>query len=314
VADAATAQARAVRAKTLLGETPLVLLLTAEAARLAGDAETAAVHFEKLTADKALGFAGHHGLLRHSLAVADHDKAAVHATTAARKFPGSAWVQKQRLHLAVAQKHWADGLAFTNDPAEIAALGSAAAQVADPRQGVKLAQAALRAVPGFAPALVAYAAALRALGKERAARGVLKNGFKGNPHPLIAAAYVAGFGTPIERAQAAQSLAAVAPAQGESALIQAQTALAADLPGEARRHAHDAIAAGMTDARPLAVLAALEGKPAPAAPVPGWICEACNTKSENWVPVCPHCQKLGGMAWRALGTALAVLPPDRLLT
>jgi HemY protein len=302
VGDGAQAAIQGKRAQVFLGDTPLVLLLLAEAARLAGDHATAVQNFERLSADEHLGFAGQHGLLRHSLAAADHETAERHAETAAQKYPGSQWVAQQRLHLAVAQKHYAKALVFARAPAEVAALAVAASVTAEPREATALAQRALRARPGFAPAAAAYAESLRKRGKARAASRALLDSWKAAPHPLIAATYLAGFATPLERAKAAGDLAPGA----ETELVLAQTALAANLPGEARRHAEAAMAAGLSDARPRAVLAALDGTAAPVGPVPGWRCEACQAESVDWAPVCPHCHKLGTLDWVSAGTQLTV--------
>jgi HemY protein len=298
VGDGKLAETAAIRAQKFLGETPLVLLLLAESARLAGDHDTAAQNFERLSADKHLGFAGHHGLLRHSLAIEDHETAAAQAGAALQKFPGANWVQQQRLHLAVAQKHFAQALTLTREPHEIAALATAAAATATPREATTLAERALRAIPGFAPAAVAYAHALRARNKPRAAASALLASWKAAPHPQIAAAYLEPYPTPIARAQAASTLAAAAPQHPESSLILAETALAANLPAEARRNAEAAIAAGLTDARPLAVLATLDSSPPPTSPVPAWTCTACGTQTPDWTPTCPHCKKLGFLSWQ----------------
>ena len=61
--DAAAARAEAGRARKLLGDTPLVLLLAAESARLAGQAEQAQAAFPQLTRHKDMAFLGHRGLL-----------------------------------------------------------------------------------------------------------------------------------------------------------------------------------------------------------------------------------------------------------
>jgi HemY protein len=145
---------------------------------------------------------------------------------------------------------------------------------------------------------VAYAHALRARNKPRAAASALLASWKAAPHPQIAAAYLEPYPTPIARAQAASTLAAAAPQHPESSLILAETALAANLPAEARRNAEAAIAAGLTDARPLAVLATLDSSPPPTSPVPAWTCTACGTQTPDWTPTCPHCKKLGFLSWQ----------------
>ncbi|HEY1856919.1 heme biosynthesis HemY N-terminal domain-containing protein [Acidocella sp.] len=298
--DAAAARAEAGRARKCLGDTPLVLLLTAESARLAGMAEQAQEAFRQLAQHKDMGFLGHHGLLRHSLAVQDHEAARDHVVAAERAYPGSAWLQEQKKALAVRQQDWGTALALTRNPAEIAAFATAAASASTtPQNALAYAKKAVKASPGLAPAVVAYAAALRQVGKPRAAKKALAVGWKAAPHPLIAAAYLDPLATPLERAQAASELAAVRPNHPESELVLGETALAARLTGEARRHAEAALATHADDGRATDILARLEGKLAHAGSDAGWVCESCQTRCVDWAPICPHCQRLGTLVWRA---------------
>ena len=114
--DAAAARAEAGRARKLLGDTPLVLLLVAESARLAGQAEQAQAAFSQLTRHKDMAFLGHRGLLTHSIAQGAHDEAHAHALAAEDAYPGSHWLRGQRLELAVRQENWAGALALTKAP------------------------------------------------------------------------------------------------------------------------------------------------------------------------------------------------------
>jgi HemY protein len=302
--DVAAARAEAGRARKCLGDTPLVLLLTAEAARLAGKADQAQEAFRQLARDKDMGFLGHHGLLRHSLAAQDHEAAQDHALAAERAYPGSVWLQEQKKDLAVRQQDWGAALALTRKPAEIAAFATAAARASlTPQNTLAYAKKAVKADPGLAPAVVAYAAALRQAGKPRAAKKALAAGWKVAPHPMIAAAYLEPLATPLERAQAASELAAAHPGHAESELVLGETALAARLTGEARRHAEAALAAQGDDGRAADILARLEGKQAHAFSEAAWICEGCQTRCADWAPVCPHCQRSGTLVWQAKGKA-----------
>lgn len=303
--DAAAARAQAGRARKLLGDAPLVLLLTAESARLAGQAEQARAAFEKLTQHKDLAFLGHRGLLRQSAAEGEHARAHAHALAAEDAYPGSQWVRGKRLELAVRQEDWAAALSLTRVPAEIAALATGAAQAStDKRRALNYAKQAVRAAPDLAPAVVALADALNALGKPRAAKRALLAGWKTKPHPLIAQAWFAPVATPIERARAASELAAANPGHAEFELVLGETALGARLTGEARRHAEAAIAAGGSDGRAEHILAALDGR-APGSPAAaGWVCSACHTAELAWAPACPHCHRPGTMSVRT-GTAFA---------
>ena len=306
--DIASARAEAGRARKCLGDTPLVLLLTAETARLAGMAEQAQKAFRQLAQDKDMGFLGHHGLLRHSLVVRDDEAAHDHVLAAERAYPGSAWLQEQKKELAVRRQDWATALTMTRNPAEIAAFAIAAARASStPRHALAYAKKAVKAVPDLAPAVVAYAAALRQAGKSRAANKALIAGWKAAPHPLIAAAYLEPLATPLERAQAASELAAARPGHAESELVLGETAFQARLTGEARRHAEAALAMHGDDGRATDILARLDGKPVQAPSDVAWVCGACQTRSADWVPVCPHCQRPGTLVWRAKqpGTALA---------
>ncbi len=296
--DAAGAWAEAGRAHKQVGDTPLVLLLTAEAARLSGKTEQAQAAFKQLSQHEEMGFLGHRGLLRLQLAQGDHAAAQAHAQAAESAYPGSAWVRGKRLELALRQQDFRAALGLTQVPAEVAALATAAARTStDKPQALAYAKQAVKADATLAPAVVALAQALTDAGKLRAAKKTLAAGWATAPNPLIAQAYLAPLTTPIERAQAAGGLAAEKPGHAESELLLAQTSLQAALPAEARRHAQAAIAAGATDARAADVLAALEGNPPTGGAKPVWVCAACHTPQADWTPTCPACHKPGTLAW-----------------
>jgi HemY protein len=311
--DSVAAQAAAAQARKQIGDTPLVLLITAEAARLSGNTALAKAAFQQLTGHKEMAFLGHRGLLREHLEGGDHEIAATHALAAEDAYPGSAWLQTQRLQIALKRQDVKAALALTRDPAEIAALAAVAANAADtPADARRYAKQAIKAAPNFAPAIAAYARALRRSNRERAARKVLMNGWTGAPHPMIADAWLEKFSSPIERAQAASELAKAAPGQAETELLLAETSLAAQLSGEAKRHAHAAIQAGLTDKRPYTVLATLEPSPenitaAANAPAPRWVCGNCAAETADWAATCPNCGKAGTLAWKTTAKALAVV-------
>lgn len=304
--DAVAAKAEAGRARKLLGETPLVLWLHAEAARLAGDAAAAKAAFTALTQHKEMRYLGHQGLLRHSLDATDHEAAVQHAQNAEDAYPGAAWTRAQRLELAVKARNYSAALGLTRAPREVAALATAAAQnVTVPREALRYAQMATKAVPNFPPAGAVTAKNLRALGKIRAARKALLAGWKQSPHPLLAEAWFVPDATKLARAQAAVELAAANPGHFESELVLAQTAQEAGLMAEAKRHAQMALTAGPDDGRAQGILDSLEGKPRPPSRT-AWICASCQNAAPDWAPVCPACGKLATLNWRTPGTALTL--------
>ncbi len=297
--DAKAAWAEAGRARKLLGDTPLALLLGAEAARLAGKAAEARAAFDLLSRHEEMGFLGHRGLLRQHLEQGEHEEAKTHAAAAEARYPGSAWVRAQRLALALREGDFRAALRLTQVPAEVAALATAAARASTGKgEALSYAKQAVKADAKLAPAVVALAQALRDAGKPRAASKALLAGWAAAPHPLIAQAYLAPVGGLIEQVQAAAVLAAAKPGHAESELLLAQTSLHAALPAEARRHAQAAIAAGAGDARARDVLAGLDGKPPGGGARPVWVCGACHTPQEDWAAVCPACHKAGTLAWR----------------
>lgn len=316
--DGVAAQAAAVQARKQLGDTPLVLLLTAESARLAGKTAQAKAAFQQLTGHKDMAFLGHRGLLREHLEGGEHEIAATHALAAEDAYPGSAWLKTQRLDIALKQQDLKAALALTRNPAEIAALATVAANEAETAaEARRYAKQAIRAAPKLAPAIAAYARALRRSNRERAARQVLVRGWAASPHPLIAAAYLEKSASPIERAQAALELAKAAPGQPETELLLAETSLAAQLSGEAKRHANAAIQAGLSDKRPYHVLATLEPSPASisaaaSAPAPKWVCGNCSAEALDWTAICPGCGKAGTLSWRTVPKALAVVEGSAL--
>lgn len=305
--DFAAARAQAARARALLGETPLVLMLCADAARLAGDSAAANADYAKLTRHKDMAFLGHRGLLTHHFEAGELEQAQTHAYAAADTYPASAWTRQKRLQLAARRGDYVAALALTREKREVAALATAAAQTAtDKRSALRLARQAVRADGALAPAVLALAQALRANAKPRAARRALLEGWKRAPAPQLAEAFLAPIPTPLERARAAAELAAAHPGHAQSELVLAQTALAARLTGEARRHAQAALAAGAAEAA--GILAALEGGPAPVPAAPAFACGACQAEAPSWAPICPACGRIGTLAQHVAktpGTALA---------
>ena len=303
--DDAGARAAAMKARALLGDTGFVQWLNAEAARLSGDGEHTRQAFERLTHSKEMKFLGHQGLLRESLKAGQTEEAARQAQAAEAAYPGGAWTREQRLALALLEQNYAAALRLTQVPRERAALAVAAAGKAEtPKLALDFAKQAAKAEPASPVALVALARALHGVGKERAARKTLLHGWKAAPHRLLAAAWLSPASTPLEHAQTAALLAAQNPGHMESELLLGQTALTAQLTGEARRHAEAALKAGNRDGRAEAILAALDGKPLPAV-TPAWRCTSCSAQIQDWSCTCPNCGKLGRLAANVPRTALA---------
>ena len=314
--EAGAARQQASRARRLLGETAQTLLLSAQAARLAGRPEEAEAALQVLTRRPETAFLGFRGLLRRATERGDWEAAAQLAQAAEAAHPGAVWLRGERTRLAVRAGHWEEALALADADAPKAALGVGAAEAAtDPARARMLARRAWKDDPALAPAALAYATRLRATGRERRAQTVIRRSWALAPHPDLAAFALAPTADKLGRVQAAQRLAAARPEHPEAHLLLARIALDAGLLGEARRHVEAAIRAGLTQRRVWLLRAAIEeaadgsseaGRAAQrdalrhaadAASDPVWRCTACQAVAARWAPACPACDAAGTLRW-----------------
>lgn len=316
--DGNAARRETARSRRLLGDTPLTLLLAAQAGRQAGrDAEASEI-FQAL-ADRPDGrLLGLRGLLRQAIAAQDWPAATALAERAEAAHPGATWLADERRSMALQTGQWREALRLSGpargreaDPGARAALGVAAAeQEQDVNAALRLAKQAWEAEPSLAPAAIAYATRLRAGGRERPALDVLRRAWSLHPHPELAEAYVAPIADPGGRMRAAQELASANPAHPDTAMMLARTALDAGNAADARRHAETARKSGLRGRRIWLLLAdiaeaegdhdaaqdALRHIPAAAAD-PAWRCMQCGTVHAAWHPVCDACGTPGRIAW-----------------
>lgn len=308
--DPTAARQEAFRSRRLLGDTPLTLLLAAQAGRQFGRDDEADAALNQLAARQESAFLGLRGLLRQAIAREDWPAAAALARRAEAAQPGAPWLQEENKVLALRTGNWTEALRMAG-PDTRAALAVAAADAEPNRQSaVRLARQAWKADPTLPAAVIAYARRLRDLGKSRAAENLMSRAWAVQPHPAIATEYLAPFKGKLDRTQAADRLASAKPADPESHLMQAQAALEAGLTGAARKHVQDAHSLGMNQRR-LWLLAvdiadqdgdAAESKDslrraALADPDPVWRCAVCGTVHGDWRPVCDACNTPARIAW-----------------
>lgn len=317
-ADPKAAQREAERARRLLPQSPMALLISAEAARLAGKPEDAEASYRRLAEQSDSAFLGLRGLLRQALDAQDWTLAADLARRAELTHPGAPWLRAERARLALRTGAWAEALALAGPDVPRAAIATAAAEAAsDPAQGLRLARDAFAADPSLAPAAIAYASRLRARGEGRKADATIEKAWTRGPHPDLAAFYLEAERDPMARLKAADRLAKSNPEHGESHFLLAQAALAAKLTGQARREAQAAVAAGLDQRRVWVLLADIEEADAAAgggeaatfaahealrrsqtaAPDPRWRCTACSAEQTAWHPACPVCGTVGQVVW-----------------
>ena len=323
--DSAEARREASPARRMLGDTPATLLLAAEAGRIAGRADEAAIAFRNLAERDDAAFLGLRGLLRQAIEREDWAEAAALARKAEGVQPGAAWLRRERGRLAVRAGQWSDALALADADAPRAALATAAADSEpDAGRGTRLAKEAWQDDPSLAPAALAYAKRLRAARRESRALVVIRHSWSIAPQPDLAAFALAPIVDKLQRMRVAQRLAGGNPEHVESRLLLARTALEAGLTGEARRYAEAACASGLNQRRLWLLLAEIDEaergdteagrlaqrdalrRAATADPDPTWRCSACHATHGSWHPSCPDCARIGSLQWR---TALIETSP-----
>jgi len=314
--SADSARGEVLRARKLMGDTPQLLLLTAEAERMAGREDAAAEAFRALSKREDARFLGLRGLLRQAIQRKDWPAAQALAREAEAAHPGATWLREERAVLALRTEDWREALALAAPDVPRAPLALAAAgQEPDPIRAAELEKQAFQADPGFTPAVLAYARRLSSEGSPRRGRSVLEQGWNTSPHPEIAEAYLEGEKDPLARVKLAETLVHNNRTHPESRLLLARAALAAGLTGRARTELEALAASDGADARTYLLLVELEQAEhgdtpvarnaeakwlraaTNAPPEPRWRCGHCGKLHAEWKPVCDNCGTPGRIAW-----------------
>jgi HemY protein len=324
----ASARSEVRRARAKLGDTPQLLLLTAEAERLAGREDSAAEAYAALAARDDSRFLGLRGLLRYAIAREDWAEAQRLAREAEAEKPDAAWVREERQRIALRMRDWPEALALSPPGRSRAPLALAAAlQAENAEQAAAFEKEAFAADPAFAPAALAYARRLAAAGQGKRAKAVLEQAWAASPHPDLAEEYLRGEGDLLARARAAEHLVHRNAAHPESRLLLARTWTAANLTGRARSELAALLGSGQADRRAYQAMIELELleqgegpagrateakllRAAAAAPLPpAWRCAECGAETARWLPDCPSCGAVGRILWETAVRHPAARPP-----
>lgn len=330
--DATEARRQARLADKALGAPPLTLLLSAQAAQLAGDDAAARGYLEAMRASPETEFVALRGLVAGAMREGDTPRALQLARRAREIKPAAPWVTAALVDLETKAGDWvaaAETLSLARRaklvPAEQSDSNAAAALHARARTleaegerkaAIAVAERALRLAPDR-PEIAATLATLYARdGRARAAGSLVEKEWARRPHPELYAAY--RIARPQTDALAwvkqVERLAKQSPAHRESHAALADAALAAELWGEARRHAEAAIAASGGEAsagqcRLLARIAQSQGdaedsarswlaRAAEAPPDNAWTCRTCGQPHAQWQPLCRSCGAFDRLEWR----------------
>jgi HemY protein len=247
------------RARKLVGDSPHLLLLSAEAARMQGDEAGAreglrgaggAAGREVPRPARPLARGGGEGRL---------GRGAPHRRRGAGGRARRQVAEEERSEVALRRQDWREALSLAGPEAPRAALSLAAAQQEeDPAKAGELERQAFMADPRFSPGVVAYAKRLAEAGSPRRARSVLQEGWAAAPHPDIAEAVLSIEPDPLKRVKLVDDLTRSTVSHPESRLLRARVALQAGLTGRARQDLQAWLDTGAADRRCHALLVELE--------------------------------------------------------
>jgi HemY protein len=338
--DAEAARRFARKADVLLDEPPLTLLLSAQAAQLAGDDGAATRYFEAMLRRPDMEFLGLRGLLNQSLRSQDSAHALEMAQRARSLRPDATWTHRACFDLEVAQHRWADAQLSLAHAVRVKAISvedgrrfktrilverSREAEAANSlAPALDFAHKAVGLEPDFVPAALQESALLVKTGRDAQAARLLEKSWARLPHPEVARAYAA-LGPDDEgsllKVKRLEKLVRLRPEAATGLLTLAEAELAAQLWGSARGHLLKAeqLAPTRRGYRLLADLETAErndpiaarswlAKAQTAAPDEAWDCDACGARTDRWSALCGHCHGFDTLAWRIPGPARG-LPP-----
>jgi len=259
--DPEEAAKQAKRADALLHEPPLTMLLSAQAAQLAGDDEAAARYFTAMLERDETAFMGVRGLLGQAERAGDRPRALALARRAYALRPNTPWVMKALFELQVKEGAWREALATLDQAARrgamrapeaarqrAAVLLQVASQQQDERTAVDFVRRAHEGAPDFLPAAIRYAEILYRTGNRRAANRIVERAYAHTAHPDLMRLYTTQPGTTTEER------------------VKLERRL-------------------------------MELNPAPPAGR-AWVCEACRAAASSWTPLCANCGALATLDWK----------------
>ena len=336
--DASEARRQAQIADRALGAPPVVRLLSAQAAQLAGDEAAAHMHLEAMRALPETEFVALRGLVAAAIKSGDTPGALALARRARELKPAAPWVSAALVELETRSGDWAqagetlvaakrhkllepaiaDGQAAAAWHAQARILAAAGKL----REAIAMAERAHRLAPER-PELSATLALLYARdARARAAGNLVEKEWARHPHPDLLVAYRAArpVANALQWVKQVERLAKLAPLHRETHVAQAEAALGAQLWGEAKRHANAAIAAetagrpGLEPSQSLCDLmvriARAQGEDAEseqhwlarasqAQSDAAWTCSSCGQPHETWLALCTQCGAFDRLEWRA---------------
>lgn len=324
--DVRSARRAAHEAQTLLGKEPLVLLLTAQAAQIAGDGAAARTAFEALSAERDTRLLGLHGLFIEARRQGEHAAARHFAEEAVRLQPKVGWAGTALFEYQARATEWraalarlqANGAAGLVEPAKArrlkAVLETALAmelEAGEPEEARKLAHDAHKSAPALVPAATLLARLQVRAGDIRRAARTLEATWKLEPHPELAEAYasVRPGDSVLDRLKRVKRLSDFRVGHPESAMAVARAAIDARAWSEARAALEGELKARPSERVCLLMAEIEEGENGDQGRVREWLTRAIGAPRDPswvadgrifpaWAPLSPITGVLDAFEWR----------------
>ncbi|WP_421789631.1 heme biosynthesis protein HemY [Hyphobacterium sp.] len=291
---------QAARADALLDRPALSRLLAARAAEAAGNLPGAEAHYEAMLEDPKSRLVAQRGLAQIAYGRGAHGEAAEHAKAAFEASRSAGWAFDALFDAQVAQGDWQAALETLSEgekrrriPTDQASrrravLLTAQAQEkesSEPAEARALAEKAVTASRGFAPAVVLAARLLAPARKHKKAEDMIKAAWLQVPHPALARALgdLRKSDTKAKRAERLRQLVTLRPDHRESKLLLAETALDESQAGAARSALEPLLNMGTPSARLCALAARLARQEDNDAEARRWMTRASHAPGEaDW--------------------------------
>jgi HemY protein len=338
--EPAEAERQTNKARKLLGNDPMVLLLAAQAAQLSGNKAQADEHFRTMMGIEETAFLGVRGLLLRTIAEGDIEQALTLSERAFELEPKGRWVLETRLDLLSRLGKWPEARdtlrllqKHKHISADLSERHRAVLQYCEALENdlagrrdeaLRLAQDAHKLAEGFAPAALLASRLLAAGDDLRKASKILEESWRAAPHPLLAEAFMnlSLDETPTERFRRVAQLAALNPGHIESHLTFAEQAIAVQHWGEARERLIKALDQKppirayrlladieRRDARDEDAARKWDNLAAKAPADPEWVCKSCGAERHLWTPRCTSCLSFDSFVWQSPSETKASAQP-----
>jgi len=336
--DAGGAKKLAARANRLLKEEPLKLLLGAQAAQLEGDEATAEAYFAEMLSSQDTAFLGLRGLFVQAMRHEDIELAYSYAKQADQLRPGTSWVLTALFDIETRHNDWAaarltldrmakakqlSGDIVRRRRAVLMAAQARDLETEDPTRALKLANDAVKLVPGLIPAAVTASRLLAQSGRMWKAASIVETAWSQSPHPELAVIYerLKSDTSSDARARRVMGLSEQNPSHEESQILIAAQQISLGNWGAARTALVEA-ARHFPSARVCTLMAEIErgengesfearewlSRAARAPRSAQWTCSSCRTPTAQWTALCTTCAAFDTLAWSSPVTE--ILEPE----